>query len=139
MFRLQRKNFFERICDLESRDGVIGSESGVTLSSFFEIRQHKPHPYTKMSTPRLALTLLLRASRSSVPRTARQLKVLPTRSIRAGPSILKPSQFRAYSQPPAASKIYFFEDVRPLHPPHTNSSNNPRSKRTSPIPPQTES
>jgi len=66
-----------------------------------------------MNTPRLATSIVLRASRSSIPKAARQLRVLPRAPIRAAPSVVRPSQFRAYSQEvPKASKIYFFEDVQ---------------------------
>src|ERR1700709_2563682 len=75
-----------------------------------------------MNTSRLATSAILRASRSSLPKTARQLRVLPRARIPAPRSLLVQSQFRSYSQVPKASKIYFFEDVR-LPPIFTYPSN----------------
>jgi rhodanese-related sulfurtransferase len=79
-----------------------------------------------MNTPRLATSIILRASRSSLPKAARQLRVLPSARIPAPPSLIASSHFRPYSHVPKASKIYFFEDVRlpsplpSLHPSNTN-------------------
>lgn len=73
-----------------------------------------------MNTSRLATSLLLRASRSSIPRSARQFRTLPRPAIQLQSLITKPSQSRFYSQE-KPSKIYTFEDVLyPLHP-HTPS------------------
>ncbi|TVY21401.1 Mitochondrial thiosulfate sulfurtransferase RDL2 [Lachnellula arida] len=69
-----------------------------------------------MSTPRIATSLLLRASRSSIIRTPRQFRALPAPTSRATPLAIK-SQSRPYSQnspSPPQSKIYAFEDVQKL-------------------------
>ncbi|KAH8774828.1 rhodanese domain-containing protein [Hyaloscypha finlandica] len=65
-----------------------------------------------MNTPRLATSTILRASRSSLPKVARQLRVLPSARIPALPSFIASSHFRPYSHAPNANKIYFFEDVQ---------------------------
>ncbi|KAF4637288.1 hypothetical protein G7Y89_g798 [Cudoniella acicularis] len=67
-----------------------------------------------MSAPRLAASLLLRASRSSVARPARQFRSLPTAAC---PVSIPKSHLKFYSQEPpstapAASKIYLFEDIQ---------------------------
>jgi len=79
-----------------------------------------------MNAPRLATSIVLRASRSSIPRAARQLRILPRAPIPATPAIVRPSQFRAYSEVPKASKIYFFEDVSPYFLHSTNIANMPQ-------------
>ncbi|TVY48072.1 Thiosulfate sulfurtransferase RDL2, mitochondrial [Lachnellula occidentalis] len=67
-----------------------------------------------MSTPRIATSFLLRASRSSVVSAPRQFRAFPLPTSRATPLAIR-SQFRSYSQDsPPQSKIYAFEDVQKL-------------------------
>jgi len=65
-----------------------------------------------MNAPRLATFIALRASRSSIPKAARQLRVPPRASTRATSTNIRHAQFRSYSEVPKYSKIYKFEDVQ---------------------------
>ncbi|CZR62364.1 related to D.melanogaster heat shock protein 67B2 [Phialocephala subalpina] len=67
-----------------------------------------------MHISRLATSLLLRASRSSIHTSAREFRSLPRPAILIPPTITKPSQLRFYSQDPKPSKFYTFEDVQAL-------------------------
>ncbi|KAH8659078.1 Rhodanese-like domain-containing protein [Tricladium varicosporioides] len=69
-----------------------------------------------MSTPRLACSLLLRASRYSIAKPSSQFTALPRASRNAAPVLATASQLRFYSQDapptPKASKIYTFEEIK---------------------------
>ncbi|TVY83772.1 Thiosulfate sulfurtransferase RDL2, partial [Lachnellula suecica] len=67
-----------------------------------------------MSTPRIAASLFLRASRSSIAKAPLQFRVLPIPSSRTTPARFGSSQFRPYSQEASSIKLYSFEDVKTL-------------------------
>ncbi|KAG0649230.1 Rhodanese [Hyphodiscus hymeniophilus] len=64
-----------------------------------------------MATSRIGASLLLRASRASLPRSARQIRALPVSARLVTPAI-NVVQSRFYSQEPKPSKIYFYQDVK---------------------------
>lgn len=67
-----------------------------------------------MSTPRIATSILLRASRGSLAKAPRQLRALSIANSRSTIAAIRVPQFRPYSQEtPAGNKIYAFEDVLP--------------------------
>ncbi len=109
-----------------------------------KVRGYKapPKTATKMNTPRLATSILLRTSRTSIPRSTRQFRHYSPLPIRASPKISTPPLARFYSQQPSIpSKIYTFSDVTSPastlpHPFHINTQHrlNPSPK----IPPPTE-
>jgi rhodanese-related sulfurtransferase len=55
--------------------------------------------------------MLIRVSRSSIPRTARSIRALPKSASCFQPAITKTSQLRFYSQPERLSKFYTFAEV----------------------------
>jgi len=56
--------------------------------------------------------MLLRASRTSIPFSARQFRSRPVSTIPNISPVARKPQFRLYSQESGASKIYSFEDVK---------------------------
>ncbi|KAH7383741.1 Rhodanese-like domain-containing protein [Cadophora sp. MPI-SDFR-AT-0126] len=66
-----------------------------------------------MTMHRTVTSVLLRTSRCSIPRAARQVRVRPNLLPRVPPGISQASHSRFYSQESSHSKIYYsFEDVK---------------------------
>lgn len=88
--------------------GKLSTNPPLDCNSFFQ------HTTLQMATSRVATSVLLRAPRCSIPHAARTFRALPAQTRLVAPAVRTFSPRFYSSEAPKPSKIYFFQDVRPL-------------------------